>query len=58
MILKIEDNCTGLDPDTRISKTGLGLQVMASRAQAINARFMIQKGKDAGTQVLVRLIHG
>ncbi len=58
MVLKITDNGTGPGPDTQISKTGLGLQVMASRAQAINARFMIREGKEAGTQVIVRLTNG
>ncbi len=58
MLLMVTDNGRGLDSGTRGSETGLGLQVMASRAQAINARFMIRKGQEAGTQVLVRLTHG
>ena len=56
MQLSIQDNGIGIDHKKNEPQWGLGLHVMFSRAQTINARLTVHNLENGGTEVLVRLI--
>jgi len=53
--LSISDNGTGIGSKKAKTQLCMGLQVMLSRAQAINAGLTIQDLEAGGTEILVRL---
>jgi signal transduction histidine kinase len=52
LVLKIEDNGIGFDPD-KIGDAGVGLRAMHERAALLNARLVIQSQPGQGTSVMV-----
>ena len=54
-LLSVRDNGIGIGIKDHKSPGGLGLQVMSSRAQSINAGLTVRNREKCGTEVLVRL---
>jgi len=53
--LSVRDNGIGIGIKDHKAQGGLGLQVMSSRAQSINAGLTVRNREKCGTEVLVRL---
>ena len=54
-LLSVRDNGIGIGNKKHKAPGGLGLQVMSSRAQSINADLAVRDREKCGTEVLVRL---
>jgi PAS domain S-box-containing protein len=54
-LLSVRDNGIGIGIKDHKAPGGLGLQVMSSRAQSINAGLTVRNREKCGTEVLVRL---
>ena len=54
-LLSVRDNGIGIGNKNHKAPGGLGLQVMSSRAQSINAGLAVRDREKCGTEVLVRL---
>jgi two-component system sensor histidine kinase UhpB len=55
LVLALEDDGKGFDPDRVKGEGGLGLVSMEERARLINGRFSIQSHPGKGTRVEVRV---
>ena len=55
MILTIEDNGIGFDPNTINEKNGMGYTSVRSRLSEINGEMKVDSGKGAGTTITIEL---